>query len=163
MAKTIRHEMHYDASIEQVAAMLGDPAFREEVCRSQGVTKVEVDITADGDPGGPKQVRIDQWQPTQGVPGFAKKIVGDETNIVQEETWTSATHGDITVTIPGKPGDMKGTAVLVEDGAGTVETVELTVKVKIPVVGGKLEGLIADLLLKALKAENKAGRAYLSR
>ncbi|GAA5143210.1 DUF2505 domain-containing protein [Nocardioides marinquilinus] len=161
MAKTIRHEMHYDASIDQVAAMLADPAFREEVCRSQGVTKVEVDVTPGAD--GAKQVRIDQWQPTQGVPGFAKKIVGDETNIVQEESWTSATHGDITVTIPGKPGDMKGTAVLVEDGAGVVETVELTVKVKIPVVGGKLEGLIADLLLKALKAENRVGRDYLSR
>ena len=39
----------------------------------------------------------------------------------------------------------------------------LTVKVNIPLVGGKLEGLIADLLLKALKAENKVGRDYLSR
>ncbi len=160
MSKTIRHEMPYDAPVETVAAMLADPAFREEVCRSQGSTRIDVSVDVDGDT---KDVRIDQWMPTAGVPSFAKRIVGDETNIVQTEAWSSPTLGDITVTIPGKPGDMTGTATLVEDGAGTVETVELTIKVKIPVVGGKLEGLIGDLLLKALKAEHKVGRGYLSR
>jgi uncharacterized protein YndB with AHSA1/START domain len=161
MAKTITYEMAYDAPVEAVAAMLADPAFREEVCRSQGVTKVDVTVDVQGDA---KTVRIDQWQPTQGMPSFARKIVGDETNIVQEESWTSQGHGDITVTIPGKPGDMSGTAVLSPTGdGGTLESVEMTVKVKIPLVAGKLEGLIGDLLLKALKAEYKAGRAYLSR
>lgn len=160
MSKQIRHELTYDAPMEQVAAMLGDQAFREEVCRYQGCTKVKASVEGSG---ATKQVVLDYWQPTQGVPGFAKKIVGDETNVVQSESWTSPTHGDITVTIPGKPGDMKGTADLAERDGGTVETVVLTVKVNIPLVGGKLEGLIGDLLLKALKAENKVGRDYLAR
>lgn len=160
MPKTISYEMAYDAPVETVAAMLADPTFREDVCAYQRVIKADVTIDVDGDT---KQVRIDQVQETKGVPSFAKKIVGDETNIVQEESWTSLTHGDVTVTIPGKPGEMTGTAVLVPtaDG-GTVETVTLTVKVKIPLVAGKLEGLIGDLLLKALKAEYKVGRDYLS-
>ncbi len=160
MSKAIKHDLTYDAPVEAVTAMLADPAFREEVCRYQNFTRYDVSIEVDGET---KKVVIDQWQPTQGMPSFAKKIVGDETNIVQEEHWTSPTHGDITVTIPGKPGTMSGTAVVAADGAGTVETVALTVKVNIPLVGGKLEGLIADLLLKALKAENKVGRDYLSR
>lgn len=161
MAKTISYEMAYDAPVETVAAMLADPAFREDVCRFQGVTKVTATVEVDGDT---KKVKVDQVQPTAGVPSFARKIVGDETNIVQEETWTSLTHGDVTVTIPGKPGDMRGTAVLEPTPTGgTLETVTLTVKVKIPIVAGKLEGLIGDLLLKALKAEYKVGRDYLSR
>ncbi len=161
MAKTIRYEMAYDAPVEKVAAMLADPTFREDVCRFQGVTQVTATVEVDGDT---KTVRVDQMQPTAGVPSFAKKIVGDETNIVQEESWSSLTHGDVTVTIPGKPGDMSGTATLAPtDAGGTVETVELTIKVKIPIVAGKLEGLIGDLLLKALKAEYKVGRDYLSR
>ena len=160
MSKTIKHELTYDAPVEAVTAMLADPAFREEVCRYQKFTRYDVTVDVDGET---KKVVIDQWQPTQGMPSFAKKIVGDETNIVQEEHWTSPTYGDITVTIPGKPGTMTGTAVVAASGAGTVETVTLTVKVNIPLVGGKLEGLIADLLLKALKAENKVGRDYLSR
>ncbi len=65
--------------------------------------------------------------------------------------------------IPGKPGDMRGTVALRESGGTTTETVDLTVKVGIPLVGGKLEGLIADLLLKALRAENTVGRAWLAR
>lgn len=159
MSKTIKHEMPYAATLAQVSAMLADPAFREEVCTYQGVTKVDVTVEVVGET---KSVRIDQWQPTQGMPSFAKKIVGEETNIVQEERWSSPSRGDITVTIPGKPGSMAGTATIVERGDTVVELVELTVKVNIPLVGGKLEGLIADLLLKALKAEHKVGVRYLS-
>ncbi|WP_323791135.1 DUF2505 domain-containing protein [Nocardioides sp.] len=160
MSKTITHELSYDAPIDAVTAMLADPAFREEVCRYQRCVRYDVAIDVSGET---KKVRIDQWQPTKGMPSFAKKIVGEETNVVQEETWTSPTHGDLKMSIPGKPGDMSGTASIAESGVGTVETVTLTVKVNIPLVGGKLEGLIADLLLKALKAENKVGRDYLSR
>lgn len=155
MSKTIKHDLTYDAPLEDVAAMLMDPAFREQVCEHQHV--LSHDVTVSG-----SHVTIKQVQAAQGIPSFAKKFVGDEITIVQEEEWTSPDHGDIVVTIPGKPGDMKGTAVLKESGGTTTETVQLTVKVGIPLVGGKIEGLIGDLLLKALKAENKVGRDYLS-
>jgi hypothetical protein len=58
---------------------------------------------------------------------------------------------------------MSGTARLHESGGTTTESVTMDVKVGIPLVGGKIEGLISDLLLKALKAENRVGRDYLSR
>ncbi len=58
---------------------------------------------------------------------------------------------------------MTGTASLAPIPEGTMETVELTVKVGIPLLGGKLEDLIAGLLLKALRAEHTVGRDYLSR
>ena len=160
MSKTIRFEMSYAAPVETVAAMLADPSFREEVCLFQRAHKVDVTIDVVGDS---KTVKVDQMMPTAGVPSFAKQIVGDETNVVQEEVWSSPTRGDVTVTIPGKPGDMTGTATLAPADGGTLEVVELTIKVKIPVIGGKLESLIGDLLLKALKAEYKVGRDYLSR
>lgn len=160
MSKRLTHEMVYDAPVEAVTAMLADPAFREEVCRYQGVLRQEISVERVGET---LHVTIDQWQSTAGVPSFAKKIVGEETNIVQKEIWTTPVLGDITVEIPGKPGDMTGTARVEERGGHTVETVDLTIKVGIPLVGGKIEGLISDLLLKALKAENKVGRDYLAR
>jgi hypothetical protein len=58
---------------------------------------------------------------------------------------------------------MKGSAVLAGSGEQTTEKVDMTIKVGIPLVGGKIEGLISDLLLKALKAEHKVGRDYLTR
>lgn len=160
MAKQLRHELTYDAPMAEVAEMLADTSFREEVCDFQGVKSAMVTIDSD-DTG--MEVTIDQVQAAEGIPSFARKFVGDEINIVQQESWASPTEGDIKVTIPGKPGEMTGTARLSEAGGVTTETVELTVKVNIPLVGGKIEGLIADLLLKALQAENKVGRDYLSR
>ncbi|MBB6626873.1 DUF2505 domain-containing protein [Nocardioides sp. KIGAM211] len=161
MSKRITHELTYDAPLADVAAMLADPAFREQVCDDQHVLRHEVSVSGSAEDGD-LEVTIDQVQAADGIPSFAKKFVGDEINIVQVETWTSPEAGDISVTIPGKPGQMSGTAVLAESGGTTTETVTLDIKVNIPLVGGKIEGLVADLLLKALKSENRTGRAYLS-
>jgi Protein of unknown function (DUF2505) len=160
MPKRLTHELTYDAPMADVAEMLADPSFREEVCEFQGVKRAMVSI--DSDDNG-MEVTIDQVQAAHGIPSFAKKFVGDEINIVQREYWSSPTEGDINVTIPGKPGEMAGTARLSESGGVTTEKVDMTVKVNLPLVGGRIEGLIADLLLKALKAENVVGRDYLSR
>lgn len=160
MATRLVHDLTYDAPLEAVAAMLTDPAFREEVCDYQGVLRHEVSVETGADA---TQVTIDQVQTARGIPSFARKFVGEEINIVQEETWSTPAEGAIRVTIPGKPGEMAGTARLVESDGVTTETVDLTIKVSIPLVGGKIEGLISDLLLKALKAENHVGRDYLSR
>lgn len=158
--KKITEELRYDgATLDQVHEMLADPAFREKVCDYQRVLRRTVTIERQGVG---MTVLIDQVQETKGVPGFAKKVVGDETNIVQSETWATKQRGDVHVAIPGKPGEMKGTASLAEDSAGTTETVALDVKVSIPIVGGKLEGLIADMLSKALRAEHKVGRDWLA-
>ena len=160
MSKRLRHDLTYDAAMVDVAAMLADPKFREEVCEQQHVLRAMVSVDADEDG---MEVTIDQVQAANGLPSFAKKFVGDEINIVQTETWSSATEGQIRMTIPGKPGEMKGSTRLSESGGVTTHSVDLDIKVGIPLVGGKIEGLIADLLLKALKVENRVGRDYLSR
>jgi hypothetical protein len=162
MTKRLTHDLTYDAPLAEVAAMLADPAFREEVCDYQRVLRKTVTLTGDAE-AGTLEVTIDQVQAADGIPSFARKFVGDEINIVQTERWSSPAEGDIQVTIPGKPGDMSGTARLRESGGTTTESVVMDIKVGIPLVGGKIEGLISDLLLKALRAENKVGRAYLSR
>jgi hypothetical protein len=159
--KKISEELRYDgATIEQVHAMLADPDFRRSVCDAQGVLRNTVTID---ESGAAMTVVVDQVQAAQGIPSFAKKFVGEEINIVQSEEWTSPEKGTIHVAIPGKPGEMAGTALLTQDPDGTTETVNLSIKVNIPLVGGKIEGLIGDLLTKALRAEHRVGQKYLSR
>ena len=159
--KKIHEELRYDgATLEQVHAMLADPAFRREVCERQGVLRNDVAIE---ESAGGMSVKVDQIQTAQGIPSFAKKFVGEEINIVQTEDWTSPEKGNISVEIPGKPGEMTGTAHLTQDPDGTTETVNFSIKVNIPLVGGKIEGLIAGLLSKALRAEHQVGVDYLSR
>lgn len=162
MTKRIVHDLTYDAPLAEVAAMLADPKFREAVCDHLGVLRKTVTITGDA-ADGTLEVTLDQVQAADGVPSFARKFVGDEIHIVQSERWTSPAEGEIHVTIPGKPGEMKGTARLRESGGTTTETATMDIKVGIPLVGGKIEGLISEMLLQALQAENKVGRDYLSR
>lgn len=160
MSKNVRYELRYDgASPEQVYSMLSDPEFRDAVCAFQRFPRREVTIVQTGSG---MDVRVDQHRPASEVPSFARKLVGDEINILQTESWSGPTEAALHVTIPGKPGDMKGTVTLNAVDGGTTEVVEVEVKASIPLIGGKIEGLIGDMLGKALRAENKVGRDWLS-
>jgi hypothetical protein len=153
------HTLRYDASPEEVFAMLGEAVFRERVCEAQHVT--ECTATVDG-VDDTMSVMVDQKRPSEGIPSFAKKFVGDTIHIQQREEWSSATDARLDVSIPGKPGHLKGTITLRPDGDGTVETVSGDLKVSIPLLGGKIEVLIAELLEHALQAEHRVGTAWLA-
>ena len=152
------HVLRYDAAPAEVFAMLRDPGFREQVCEAQHATEASAKIDGVDDS---MSVTVEQQRPADGIPSFAKKFVGDTIHIVQSEEWSSATDATLDVGIPGKPGHLKGTVTLRPDGEGTVETVAGELKVHIPLVGGKIEGLIAELLEHALQAEQRVGRTWL--
>lgn len=151
--------MTYDAPLEAVAAMLRDPEFRERVCVRQHVVSHQVDLTQDGDAA---RIRVERLQAVSHVPAFAAKIVGDQITIVHQESWRDHRNGDYTVGIPDRPGHITGTVSLREEGGRTVESVDLEITVSVPLVGGKLEGVVRDLLEKALRTEHEVGVAYLA-
>lgn len=152
-SKTIT--LTYNAPLSDVSAMLHDPEFRQRVCEAQHASNVTVEID-----GG--TVSIGYTQQVSGVPGFAKKFVGDSIDVEQLETWNGGTHGKLSLSLPGKPGSLSGTAVLAETDGRTTETVELTAAASVPFVGGKLENLVLDIFAKALAKENEVGAAYLA-
>jgi len=155
MSKHLSIDLTYDAPVSEVTAMLADPAFRERVCDAQHALSRRVTIEG-------STVSIAYTQPVQGVPGFAKKFVGDTIDVRQNETWSAEfTTGQITVTLPGKPGDLTGTATVAERDGATVETVALTASVSVPLVGGKLEELVLSIFEKALTKEHEVGTAWL--
>ncbi|HEX7739187.1 MAG TPA: DUF2505 domain-containing protein [Marmoricola sp.] len=157
---TLKYDMRYDgATPEQVYAMLSNPDFREAVCEYQRFPRRTVTITPT-DAG--MTVKVDQYRPADEVPAFARKFVGEEINIVQDEQWTSHTSAGLEVSIPGKPGEMKGTVTLAGDETGTTETVSVDITVNIPLVGKKIGEFIGSMLLRALKAENKVGVKWLA-
>lgn len=156
MSTRLTKELAYDAPAEAVAAMLDDPAFREEVLARQKV--VRGSVTIDGD-----HVRIEQVRSAGDIPSFARSFVGEEIVVVQTETWTSPTSADVELAIPGKPGEARGALVLVESGGTTTETLDLDLSIRIPLVGGKIEKLVAGLFSDALDVEHRVGREWLAR
>ena len=156
MSTKLQKKLAYDAPAEAVAAMLDDVAFREEVLARQKVLRGSASI--DGD-----LVTLEQVRSGDDLPSFARRFVGDEITIVQKETWTSPTTCDVELSIPGKPGEAVGTMRLVESDGTTTEVVDLDLSVRIPLVGGKIEGLIAELFKDALDIEHRVGVEWLSR
>lgn len=158
-AMRLRHQISYDAPLADVFAMLSDPDFRRASAEAMEVISAEVSITPRGEG---ISVRIDQVQPTAGVPGFAKKFAGATTRAVQLEEWDSPAGGTIVIETPGKPATVSGTLALVESGGRTTETLDVEVKVKVPLIGGKLESVMGGLITSGMDKEHTAGVAWLS-
>ncbi|MDQ6641860.1 MAG: DUF2505 domain-containing protein [Actinomycetota bacterium] len=155
-----RHELRYHATAAEVFAMLADPAFRQKSAEAMGVISADVDITPAGIGEG-MHVRIDQVQPTAGVPGFAKRFAGETTQAVQVEEWSSSRQATISIRTPGKPTSIEGTLNLSETDGVTTETMQAQIKVKVPLIGGKLESLMADLVSAGMDKEHAVGAAWL--
>ncbi|CAN5365294.1 DUF2505 domain-containing protein [soil metagenome] len=154
-----RHELTYAATPDEVFAMLSDQAFREKVAAAQEVVSVQISLTPRGSGF---ELTNDQVQNTAGLPAIAKKIAGDTTRAVITESWSGPTGGSLEITAPGKPTSAKGTITLSTTATGTSEVVELDVKVKVPLIGGKLEALMADQIKSGIEVEQTVGAAWLA-
>jgi hypothetical protein len=159
-AMDFRHELRYDATAAEVFAMLADPGFRRKSAEAMGVVSMDVSITPAA-AGEGMRVHIDQVQPTEGVPGFAKRFAGETTNAVQVEEWSSGRQATISIETPGKPTSVTGTLELRESGDVTTESMQAEIRVKVPLIGGRLERLMADLVAAGMDKEHAVGTAWL--
>jgi hypothetical protein len=154
----VTHTATYDAPLADVHAMLTDPEFRRFAADATGVVSAEVTVESTGDG---VVVTIDQVQPTEGVPSFAKKFAGETTRAVQVETWRSPSEATLSVQTPGRPTDISGRYVLAEDGGATTQTFTGELKVKVPLIKDRLEKLMAQLFVEGRDKEQAAGAAWL--
>jgi hypothetical protein len=149
----LTHEVRYDASVDDVYAMLTDPAFREKASWAQGATSVSVSVDEDA-------VRIDMVSPNDDVPGFARKIAGESVHAIQAEAWSDH-EAAFSITTPKVPAGIRGRRSLVTDGQGCLDTFDGEAKATIPLVGGKIERLIAERLKEGWDVEHTIGVAWL--
>lgn len=149
--------MPYAATPAKVYAMLSDPAFREKVCAEQDVVSADVAITKTKTG---MSVRIDQVQQTAGVPSFAKKFLGATTRALQLEEWSDHRTATLEIKAP-TPGTVKGSITIESDGKNAIEVVELDIATGIPLIGGKLEGFLGQLIRRSIESEHRTGIAWL--
>ncbi len=153
-----QHTSTYDAPAGDVFAMLSDPDWRKAVGAAQGVVSSTVTVTPQG---AGCRIVVDQEQNTAGLPAIAKKIAGETTRAVVTEVWASPTSGTIEILAPGKPTKATGTVTLESDGTSTRHVTDLEVTVKVPLLGGKLEQVMADNIGKGMVVEQTVGAAWL--
>lgn len=151
-------ELVYEAGSDEVFAMLADPAFRKKVAAAQDVVSIEVTSTPKG---AGMTLLNDQVQNTAGLPALAKKIAGETTQAIIREEWTDARSGTYEIVAPGKPTKAIGNVRLVEEGGSTRHVFDLEITVKVPMIGGKLEKLMADNIDAGMTVEHSVGVAWL--
>ena len=107
-----------------------------------------------------RQVDID-------VPGIAKKFINPSNTVTSDDRWDRAADGSgqgrSNVDIKGVPVQSTGSATLVDDGAGGCDyTIDLAIKVKVPMVGEKVAGALRPQLEAQIESEFAASEAWLS-
>lgn len=154
----LRHELAYDAPPADVLAMMGDPLFWDKVGEANDVLSWTPTVGTEGET---TRVVIEEEQRTAGVPSFARKIVGESTRVVITQAWRGL-QADYEIATPGKPTHVHGTATIAENAGGSTLTYDLEVKASVPLIGGKLEKLVAEMIADGFDTEQRVGAAWLA-
>jgi hypothetical protein len=145
----------YRQSIHALLAAVTDAAAFEAVQRHLGSTNVRV---LEQRSGGQFSIvlRYDE-QSEAPIPAFAKKIVGQTSTVTECTTWDPvAGNGQTRVEVRGVPAKIRCTLTAAEDGSGCVVSRAWSLNVQLPLIGGKIEKLIAEKILAKVDREQAA-------
>jgi Protein of unknown function (DUF2505) len=158
----LKHSTSYDATGEEIFAIVTDATFREQVCEQTKALSYDVKVTQSG---GDTVVRVQRELPTDNLPDIARKFVGQTLTVVQTETWHPAKpdgsrDADVLGEIANAPVTIKGTARIAAEAGRTVQAIQLDVKVAVPLIGKKIESLVVDAIRAGLVKEYELGHAW---
>lgn len=148
----------FPADPQRVHAMLTDETFLAHAAAELGSTDARVAATS-------TRTAVEAAVET---PTEIKAFVGPTLRIIQEQTWAEPEpdgrrSGTVTITVPGAPVTLVGSAVLAPTDQGSVLTYEGDLSVKVPLLGGRIEAQAAPTILEAFDAQGRVGRTWLQR
>lgn len=165
----INERFTYSASPADVFAMMTDPAFQSQKLTDSGATGQEANVSVD-EQSGKARIVTRRDLPSQDLPDFAKRFVGGALSIREVYDFAPAEQdgsrdGTLEVTVDGAPIGMRGTVRVAPDGSSassTVVTIEGDLKVRVPLVGNKVEQAAAPWVTKGMQTEARTGQAWLA-
>ena len=159
------HEMSYEAPAPAVYRMITDPEFQAQRAKAGNPVQADSSVVTESD--GDVTITVDRLLAVQ-LPGMLQRLTGERVRIHETQTWRQADmeatrrDGRLTVGVAGHPGGVDGTLHLEGSPSATAITVEAEIKVGVPLVGGKIESWIAEMLTRFLTKEEELGRAWLN-
>lgn len=163
MSTKVTATMTYDATCDAVFAMFCDPGYIAEKVKRTGGQNPQIDV---GQTGSDTDITTVRDVPAQ-VPSFVKAITGDPIHVIEKARWSAADDlgartAAVTLDFQGTPSSISGTLNLHPQDDGCVVDVDFDVKASVPLVGGKIEGVIAHQMERAVRQENRVGVAWLT-
>jgi hypothetical protein len=154
----------YAAEPAVVFAMFCDEKFLLGKYEALGYPKYEV-LEVDASESGAR-IKTRRHAPAN-VPGFAKRLFGDTTEMVQTDVWgpehNGVREGTWTIDVPGKPVKAGGTIRLEASGDGSLVSIDGELKASVPLIGGKIESWAGGEAKAALVNEHDFAVAWLAR
>ena len=120
-------------------------------------------VSREPNPGGGLVVTTSRRLPAA-VPGFLQRFAPADGRVTQTDTWEPAgagRSGTWAVTFPGSPGVLGGRTTIEPTTGGCRWTVSGSVRIGVPLVGGKVEGFLAPLLEKLVLRHGEVLRSQL--
>jgi hypothetical protein len=157
MARRIEHRAHSGWDVTTVYRTLVDPDYLRAQLAAVGgrnAALVEHEVTEKG-----VRYRLRHGVAGEDLPGVVRRVLGGDISVDRQETWrvdpAGGYSGTVRVAIPGTPGEMTGTMRLAAVGEGSERSVDGSVRIGIPLVGGMVEETVARQVNDLLAAESE--------
>lgn len=155
----------YTGSVEQVHRAFGDRQYWLARLADSGADDATLDSMTVGSDG-LIDVITTQTLWSSRLPALVAQFHHGDLSFVREETWSPMRDRQSTATvrgsIPGAPVMLSGTATLAQREAGSHLDLTVSVEVRIPLVGGKVENFIGSQLVELLIAEQRFTSEWLT-
>jgi hypothetical protein len=165
MPRSFDLSVEYSATVEQVHGAYRDEDYWLARLADSGADIATLDSMT-VQPDGSLQVVTTQAVRVDRLPAFVTQFHRGDLRIVRTEKWSPVSdgeaQGEVTGHLPGAPASVSGKAALKPTAAGSRLEFNATVEVNIPLLGGKLESLIAGALADLFIAEQRFTTAWIA-
>ena len=137
------------ASVETILSAFGNESYwQARLAEFTGGTAALEELTVDD---GTVTVALRLGLIRDRLPRVVTQVRNKDLEMLRSETWTRADdgqlRGEVDVTVPGTPLSVTGKALIAPAGDGSRLDYTATVKVKVPLVGGKIEDYLCGQTL----------------
>jgi uncharacterized protein DUF2505 len=159
MPSRFEHRATFAASVETVYSTLVDEAFltaRLKDIGGKGAALLDHRTSDDS-----VDIKLRQGVDAQQLPGAVRSILSGDLVVEREERWRGREAAG-RATINGVPAEIRSRSRLAANGNGTELVVSAEVRVGIPLIGGKIEKVVAEQVTKLLTAESEYAEKWLA-
>ncbi|AWK71488.1 hypothetical protein CBI38_07695 [Rhodococcus oxybenzonivorans] len=163
VSRRIEHSSTYSFPVEQVhAGLTTEQYWRDRIAEVGGPGATLDEVTT-----GPGTISVSMSQsiPAEHLPSIVAKVRSGDLVIARTETWNALdggrASGTFTARVTGAPAEISGSQTLTSEGSGTKVQVTGKAEVKIPLIGGKIEGAIGDEVLRLIDKEQEFTQRWL--
>jgi hypothetical protein len=162
MATTRTVTFDYPDVPADVVGLLQDPVYLRY--RSELAGERNIDVRVEQSPSGVR-VTVSREKDVD-VPAFARAVIGGAKRAVESTAWRAEGDrlcADYTIEVPGLPVRTQGKSTFVASGSGCRYTSTFQVNARVPLIGGKIEALVADGLEEQMLANAQRNAEALGR